>query len=91
MFYKDVMENVYTPFSRHSEDVLYLNTQVEPAELKKTFKTVSGTLTPSKQVQFHYVKENTPQNDQTSVSLYSQTQVLKLLGKSNESIRIQNI
>ena len=46
-FYKDVMETLYSVlitlwfcllktllerFPRHSEDVLYLNTQVEPAE-----------------------------------------------------------
>ena len=64
--------------------------------MKQTFKIkyiqhVSETLTSSKQVQFRYVKENTPQNYQEWVSLCSQNHVLKLVGKSNGSIRIRNI
>ena len=64
--------------------------------MKQTFKTkyikhVSGILTSLKQVFFGYVKENTPPNYQDCVSLCSQTHVLKLVGKSNGCIRIQNI
>ena len=63
--------------------------------MKQTFKTkyiqhVSGKLTPSKQVQFRYVKENTPQTYHDWVSLCSQNHVLKLVGISIGSIRIQN-
>ena len=64
--------------------------------MKQTLKTkyiqhVSGTLTSSKQVQFRYIKENAPQNYQDCVSLRSQNHMLKLVGKSNGSIWIQNI
>ena len=64
--------------------------------MKQTFKTkyiqhVSDTLLSLKQVQFRYVKENTPQNYQDWVSLCFQTHVLKLVGKSNGSIRIRNL
>ena len=64
--------------------------------MKQTFKTkyiqhVSGTLTSSKQVQFSYVKENTPQNYHDWVSLFSHNHMLKLVGKSIGLIRIQNI
>ena len=64
--------------------------------MKQTFKTkyiqhVSGRLTSLKQVHFRYVKENTPLNYQDCVSLCSQNHVLKLVGKSNGWIRIQNM
>ena len=54
--------------------------------IKQTFKTkyiqhVSGTLTILKQVQFRYVKENTPQNYQDCVSLCSQNHVFTFGGK----------
>ena len=56
--------------------------------MKPTFKTkcvqhVSGTLISSKQVQFRYVKKNTPQNYQDWVSLCSQNHVLKLVADSD--------
>ena len=64
--------------------------------MRQTFNTkyiqhVSGILTSLKRVQFRYVKENTPQNDQVCVSPCSQNHVLKLVGKSKGWIRIQNI
>ena len=64
--------------------------------MKQIFKTkyiqqIIDTLTSSKQVQFRYVKENTPQNYPDWVSLCSQNHVLELVEKSNGSIRIRNI